>query len=504
MGATEREHPVPGEALAGSGIPMAKKPKTTMAVRASRVRSRLLFVIFDALWIFASYGFAEVTYFRDKAPGLYWQHFSTFFLLALTVTLIANHVFGLYDRMWRHAGAEEAHQLALSAAVVLCFLILIYPLKRTLRVEVVPVTVILVGWVFATAGMGLIRFHSRVFAWQRGSRRVGLRVGIVGSRDAGAAAIREMLRNPNAGLVPVAVFDDDAKAHGLSMVGVPVVGSIEDIPVNASRYTLQQVLLAIPNPSPALVEKVLQSCEKADLNLRILPSMSHIFKGSDAVSSLRQARAPRDRGPPGPHTGTHRPGQRTQVLREAPGAGDRGRRIHRIGDLPPGGRAQPGAARPAGPRRDPPARHRSHAEGALPPGAGRHHRSIGGQRDLRRFRPDVVFHAAGHKHVPVLEKHPVEAVTTNVFGTLNVVEAAVKVGVSRFVQISSDKAVRPTSVMGATKWFAEQIMLSALPGRAVLLHGPVRQRAREPGQCDPDVHPPDRQRRAGHGDRRPG
>ena len=92
--------------------------------------------------------------------------------------------------------------------------------------------------------------------------------------------------------VPAAVFDDDAKAHGLSITGVPVVGSIEDIPVNASRYTLQQVLLAIPNPSPALVEKVLQSCEKAGLNLRILPSMSHIFNGSEAASSLRQARPP--------------------------------------------------------------------------------------------------------------------------------------------------------------------------------------------------------------------
>ena len=76
MGATEREHPVPGEAPVGSRMPMAKKPKTTIAVRASRVRSRPPFVLFDALWIFASYGFAEVTYFRYKAPGMYWQHFS--------------------------------------------------------------------------------------------------------------------------------------------------------------------------------------------------------------------------------------------------------------------------------------------------------------------------------------------------------------------------------------------------------------------------------------------
>jgi FlaA1/EpsC-like NDP-sugar epimerase len=463
MGATEREHPVPGEALAGSGIAMAKKPKMTIAVRASRVRSRLLFVLFDALWIFASYGFAEVTYFRDKAPGMYWQHFSTFFLLALVVTLIANHVFGLYDRMWRHAGAEEAHQLALSAAVVLCFLIAFYPLKRTLRVEVVPVTVILVGWVFATAGMGLIRFHSRVFAWQRGSRRVGLRVGIVGSRDAGAAAIREMLRNPNAGLVPVAVFDDDAKTHGLSMVGVPVVGSIEDIPVNASRYTLQQVLLAIPNPSPALVEKVLQSCEEAGLNLRILPSMSHIFNGSEAGSSLRQARPPQiedllGRTPvPIDLVSVRKSFEKHRVLVTGAGGSIGSEICRQVAELNPELLVL----------LDHDETHLHDTAATLKVPCRQALVDITDRsavlETFHRFRPDVVFHAAGHKHVPVLETYPLEAVTTNVFGTLNVVEAAVEVGVSRFVQISSDKAVRPTSVMGATKWFAEQIMLSRSP-----------------------------------------
>ncbi len=76
-------------------------------------------------------------------------------------------------------------------------------------------------------------------------------MAVIGSRDAGAAAIREMLRSPGAGLVPVAVFDDDPRAHGLSLLGVPVVGGIEDIPEAASRYTIQQVLLAIPPRHPS-------------------------------------------------------------------------------------------------------------------------------------------------------------------------------------------------------------------------------------------------------------
>ncbi len=224
--------------------------KATVSVRASRVRSRLVFTLLDAICVVAGYSVAQVTYFRDKAPGLYWQYLAAFLLTALVVTLVANHVFGLYGRMWRHAGVEEARQLILSAAVTVCVLVALYPLGKRARFEHVPLTVIVVGCMFSTVGMGVLRFHSRLFAWQRGARRVGMRVAIVGSRDAGAAAIREMLRSPGAGLVPVAVFDDDDRAHGLSMVGVPVVGSINDIPNAASRYTLQQVLLDDSQPTP--------------------------------------------------------------------------------------------------------------------------------------------------------------------------------------------------------------------------------------------------------------
>jgi FlaA1/EpsC-like NDP-sugar epimerase len=267
------------EPVTYAGSSSADRYKGNVAMRASRVRSRLVFTSLDAICVALGYGIAEITYFRDRAPGLYWQYLASFLLVALAVTLVANHVFGLYGRMWRHAGVEEARQLILSAAVIVTVLLILYPLGKRARFEHVPVTVIIVGCMFTTLGMGILRFHSRLFAWQRGSRRVGLRVAVVGSRDAGAAAIREMLRSPGAGLVPVAVFDDDPGAHGLSMVGVPVVGSIADIPDAASRYTLQQVLLAIPNPPPEMVERVLRECEKAGLTMKVLPGVSHLASG---------------------------------------------------------------------------------------------------------------------------------------------------------------------------------------------------------------------------------
>ncbi len=453
----------PREPQNAGGSPSGERTRTNVAMRASRIRSRLVFTLIDAFCIFAGYGLAEIAYYRDKAPGLYWQHFAPFLGVVLVITLVANHVYGLYGRMWRHAGAEEARQLVLSAATVVSLLIVAYPLGRMARVEHVPVAVIVVGCMFATAGMGVLRFHSRLFAWQRGSRRVGLRVAIVGSRDAGAAAIREMLRSPGAGLVPVAVFDDDARAHGLSMLGVPVVGSIDDIADSASRYTLQQVLLAIPNPPPELVQRVLQACETAGLTMKVLPVVSDLVDGTSHMASLRQAREPRiedllGRTPVPIDLDTVRRslvGRRVMVT----GAGGSiGSEISRqVAELEPAMLVL--LDHDETHLHDTAATVMTDCEQAL---VDINDRSAV-VAVFERFRPEVVFHAAAHKHVPVLEHHPIEAAQTNVFGTLNVVEAAVKVGTQRFVQISTDKAVRPSSVMGASKRLAEQVVLSRTP-----------------------------------------
>ncbi|MGB7050089.1 MAG: nucleoside-diphosphate sugar epimerase/dehydratase [Acidimicrobiales bacterium] len=439
--------------------------RPNVAVRASRVRSRLVFTLLDALCVVAGYGLAEVAYFRDKAPAHYWQHFLFFLLLALFLTLVANHVFGLYGRMWRHAGAEEARQLVLAATVVVCILVSVYPLGRMAGVELVPVIVIVVGCMFATMGMGVLRFHSRLFAWQRGSRRIGLRVAVVGSRDAGAAAIREMLRSPGTGLVPVAVFDDDTRAHGLSMMGVPVVGSISDIPQAASRYTLQQVLLAVSNPPPELVERVLQACETAGLTMKVLPGVKNLVNGA-ASASIRQAREPRiedllGRTPVPIDLDTVRRALEGRRVMVTGAGGSIGSEICReVAELDPTSlvlldhdetHLHDTAATVSIP-----------CEQALVDVTNRE----AVFEAFERHQPEVVFHAAAHKHVPVLENHPTEAANTNVFGTLNVVEAAIHAGTQRFVQISTDKAVRPASVMGASKRLAEQIVLARAPAGA--------------------------------------
>ena len=437
-----------------------------LASRASHVRARALFVVLDAVAVAAAYGVSEVTYFRDRPPAIYWQHFMLFLVLALSVHLAANAIFGLYGRIWRYAGIEEARQVLFSAGAALAVLVVLRPLWRMARLEVVPPQVVVVGAAFVTMAMGALRFHSRLFAWQRGTNRVGLRVAVIGSRDAGAEAIREMLRTPVAGFVPVAVFDDDARSHGLSLIGVPVVGGIDDIPAAAARYTIQQVLLAIPNPPPDIVDRALRAAEAAGVVMKILPSARDMAVGKQHGAPLRQAREPRIEDLLG----------RTAVSTDLD-AVRRSLAGQRVLITGAGGSIGSEIARQVaefGPSRllllDHDETHLHDIAVELP---GECEQLLVDVSDrgavfeaLLRHRPDVVFHAAAHKHVPVLEQHPVEAVNVNVFGTRNIVQAAAAAGTARFVLISSDKAVAPISVMGATKRVAEEVVLAHAPADA--------------------------------------
>lgn len=430
---------------------------------ASRIRAGIVFILLDSLCVIAGYGLAEVAYFRNRAPAHYWMHFLEFLLVAVIVTIACNRLFGLYGRMWRHAGAEEARQLLLSTAVTLCVLIAFWPIGRQLRVELVPPIVVAVGCMFSAGGMGVLRFHSRLFAWQRGSKRLGLRVAVIGSRDTGAAAIREMLRSPGAGLVPVAVFDDDPRAHGLSLLGVPVVGKIADIPEAADRYTIQQVLLAIPSPGPELVERALRSSEIAGVSMKILPGVQDMLNEPAHLAAIRQAREPQIEDLLGR---TPVPTDLESVRRSLAG-----RRVLVTGA---GGSIGSEICRQVS-SLDPELlvlldHDETHLHDTAAMVTGACHQALVDIVDraaifeaFERYQPEIVFHAAAHKHVPVLEEHPLEAANTNVLGTLNVVDAAVSVGAIRFVQISTDKAVRPSSVMGASKRLAEQTLLSRSP-----------------------------------------
>ena len=353
---------------------------------ASRIRAAILFVILDAVTVVIGYGLAEVTYFRDRAPSGYWMHFTEFLAVAVVVTILSNRFFGLYGRMWRHAGAEEARQLLLSVATTLSVLIAFWPVGRYHAHRAGPAVVVVVGCMFAAGGMGILRFHSRLFAWQRGSKRLGLRVAVIGSRDAGAAAIREMLRSPGAGLIPVAVFDDDAAAHGLSLLGVPWSAAsttsrggepLHD-PAGAAGHPLPAARAGRPRPAGLRGGRgVHEDPPRREGHGRRARTTSPPC----ARPASRRSRTS-SAGPRSPPTSRRCAGRSTVAGSWSPGpvAPSARRSAARW-------RARPGRARPPRPRRDPPPRHRRHPRRTGRAGPGRHLRPRGRVRGLRALPP---------------------------------------------------------------------------------------------------------------------
>lgn len=435
-----------------------------LSVLATKVRSRLIFILLDTGIILAAYGLAEVASLRDRAPADYMHKLLVFLGVTLTVQLIANWSFGLYGRIWRHAGIEEARNIVLSCLSTLVVLTALYPLGFAEHITRVPFLVLPLGCLLTMLGIGVLRFHSRLLGWQRANRGMGLRVGVIGSRDAGAAVVRGMLRNPSAGLFPVAVFDDDRRTHGYSLMGVPVVGSIDDIPAAVAKLQIQQILLAIPDPSTALVERCVRVTEEAKSVLKIVPDLQQLVGSVSAPSvSVRAARETRIED----LLGRHEVVTDLAAVRSAL----EGRRVLVTGA---GGSIGSEICRQVSGFNpdilvmlDHDETH-LHDVGQLADCKSEQVLADIAHRDavfevFSRWQPEVVFHAAAHKHVPILETHVVEAVRTNVLGTKNVLEAAAELHAEHFVFISTDKAVTPASVMGATKRVGEQLLLAFAP-----------------------------------------
>jgi FlaA1/EpsC-like NDP-sugar epimerase len=323
--------------------------------------------------------------------------------------------------------------------------------------------VALFGAIVATMFIGLVRFQHRLFSWRRKIDRTASRVAVVGAGEAGAAIVREMKRSSGTGVTPVVVIDDDVRKQGRSLLGVPVVGDIGSLDAVVERYDADEVLMAVPSADQQLIRDVMHGAELAKVPLKVLPPARELMNGP----SVRDARHLRIEDLLG----------RQQVTTDldAISRSLAGRRILITGA---GGSigseiaAQVAALGPAE------LVLLDHDETLLHDAAARlgpdvHLRlALTDIRERARvvdlfdtIRPEVVFHSAALKHVPLLEDHPVEAVRTNVLGTLNLVDAAAAAEVGELVFVSSDKAVRPENVLGRSKWLGEQLtLLSAPPG----------------------------------------
>jgi len=407
--------------------------------------------------------FVAVTYlvlflarFEFDPPGRYWSEFWMFLPVAVVVTILANALWGAYGRTWEHASIDDARRVVLAAMSSGAVLLVVFSTRN----PNVPTLVLLTGPVVVTALEGLVRFQSRFFAFHRASTlESGLRVAVVGGGHTGSAAIREMQRSPQSGLVPVAVVDDDRRLRDRTLLGLRVAGGVDDLATIVDEFDIHQVLLAIPS-DPSIAARVADALAASSVPIRVLPESSDWVRGTPSLRDVRDLRiedlldrheVELDLGP------VRRLLEGKRVLITGAG-GSIGSEIAR----------QVAAFDPE--RLMLLDHDETHLHDVVSEVPGRVEPVLADIRDpivvdemFRRYRPDIVFHAAAHKHVPILERFPCEAIRTNVLGTRNVVEAAARADVSHFVCISTDKAADPSSAMGASKWIAEQIVLDAVP-----------------------------------------
>jgi FlaA1/EpsC-like NDP-sugar epimerase len=454
---------------------------------AARIRRDAPLAILDLGVALTSYLVTLVLRFDGSVPDRYWSTFWDFLPAALASQLLVNLLCGIYGPMWRYASVLEARRIVRAGTIGgLCVVL------ANLLVELVsgglralPLSVTIFGAVLNMLATGAIRFQSRLFAARQRSLDTGRhRVLIVGAGAAGSMMLKDLLHSPSLGLVPAAVVDDDRRKLGRRLHGVPVLGTLTAIPRLVDRFGVNAVLLAIPSATDDLVREVAAVCERARVTLKVLPSVHETVGGKVTARDLRDLRIEDLLGR-----------KQVETDLDAVKAMLRGRRVLVTGA---GGSIGAEIARQVasfGPESlilfDHDETHLHDAVMSLDEyrddlsaaatdidlvAAGMRVEAV--LADIRdrervlsvfmRCRPDIVFHAAAHKHVPVLELHPEEALATNVLGTANLADAALATAVGHFVLISTDKAINPKSVMGASKWLAEQVVRSLQTGQTVL------------------------------------
>ena len=366
---------------------------------------------------------------------------------------------GLYAHRWRYGSFDEVAALARSTTITTAVLFIIDLVASHPRM--VPLTAVVAGGIVALVAMAGIRYVTRL-AHERGRRPSGAgvqRVLVFGAGEGGAQVVAAMLRDPDSAYLPVALLDDAPDRQRLSIMGVAVVGTRADIARGAETHDASGLLIAIPRAGRALVADITDRARAAGLTVKVLPSTRELIDGVARLADIRDL------------TPADLLGRRELQTRVEDAVGYlRNRRVLVTGA---GGSIGSELCRQIA-RYDPAElilldRDESALHGAQLSIYGRalldgndlvladiRDREV--MKDVFATRqPQVVFHAAALKHLPLLEQFPVEGVRTNVLATCELLRLARDAGVERFVNISTDKAADPASVLGYTKRLSERV-----------------------------------------------
>lgn len=449
--------------LPSLGDPVSPQPALPSVVyRVARGTDNLSLRFLDLGMVAASWALASMAAFEAASDKDITLTLAWIMPLAVVAQLVGHRIAGLYGPVWRYASVDEAARvvagvlggsiLATSTIVVACSLTgTPFP-----YITAPPLAAFL-----SLLGCGGVRFQSRLFALERQQARdaTGLRTVIVGAGAAGAALAYELTHTESGRTMNVVGFvDDDPDMAGRSVRGLTVLGTTDDLESVCLGNRIERVLIAEDEDSRHRVKSVVEQALRTHAQVKVLPLSTGRVDGP-LVRNLRDLDVTdllgREHAPVDSDDIDHYLRDATVLITGA--GGSIGSEIAR----------QVAQHRPrllllldrdesllhdvaTGPLAD--------AEGPIETVLADICDQVRVQDLFEHHRPDVVFHAAAQKHVPILERYPVEAVRTNVFGTWNLISTAAEHGTRHFVHISTDKAADPCSVMGATKRAAEQMV----------------------------------------------
>jgi len=428
-----------------------------------RKLNRIGLFLVDLVLINLAYILALLIRFEGVVDTRFINYLSRYLDYAVYITILKLAIFTyfkMYKTIWRHASVLELYSIVtaivLSNAAVLGFL---YIWQANL-----PRSVYILTTLIDMTFIGGLRFSFRAIGHNMANinKKMMKRVMIVGAGDAGVMVVREYRNHLQLNSKPVVLIDDDVKKQGKVINGVPVVGGRQSILSAAENYHIDEIVIAIPSASKRDIREIIDICKETKCKVKIVPGMYELIDGQVTIKKIRDV-----------EIGDLLGREEVKLDLESISTYLTNRVV-----LVTGGGGSIGSELCRQVARFNPEKliifdiYENSAYDIQNELLRKYEKLnlkvlIGSIRDRNRVdeifkaeKPDVVFHAAAHKHVPLMEASPKEAIKNNVFGTLNLVQAADKYKVKRFVMISTDKAVNPTNIMGASKRICEMIIQS--------------------------------------------
>ncbi|MDN4526736.1 polysaccharide biosynthesis protein [Fictibacillus fluitans] len=384
-------------------------------------------------------------------------------VLSSLVILISHHLFSikfkLYKKAWEYASIGEL----IVILKVVTISILCAGVIQEVLLEDIYFRLLVVTWLIHVLSICGSRFCWRMFRdtylLKATDKKKTL---IVGAGSAGTMIVRQLLKNSNSKLQPVGFIDDDPKKQYLDIMGIPVIGGLGQIQQAVKEYEIENIVIAIPSLRKKELNTIAHACTKTNVKTQIIPMLEDLMTGKVSINEFRDVKVEDLLGREPVHLDIDSISEYVTgktVLVTGAGGSIGSEVCRQISKFSPGKLILLG-----------------HGENSIYSIEMELRESFGHSSiefiteiaDLQdqqkiltvvgKHRPHVIYHAAAHKHVPLMERNPEEAVKNNLMGTRNIAEAANWHGVETFVMISTDKAVNPTSVMGATKRLAEMVI----------------------------------------------